>query len=255
MIKKIDSTIHIGAAEKYITKEFDSFRRYTKGLYPVSDIKNVDMNKIISKFNLKGFVFGNYVSQVERHYFIFKLEKQMEFLSKIKGNNNIGKGNLIIGFGADGKGGSLAHFNPRDLFINLNKGSNVYDSLQGENSFIHEYAHYLDFAQGRKDKNINFNFACEAEYSTDKNTQIFVDFLNIAYQDESYFNKLNTEYLRKKIEIFARLFESTIQIMVDEDPYYTKYFKNRYSYDRYLKKEKIENSNAIKLIKQILRNS
>lgn len=255
-IKKIDSTTHFGAAERYINFSAD-FQEFLRGTYTLKEIKSVDIDLIQKKFNIAGFVFGNYVSQEERYFFLFKLEKQLEFLAKISGTDDLGKGILKIGFGADGRPGSLAHFNPSQLYINLNKGGSVYKGiLQGENSFVHEYGHFLDFVEGLKDPKSEYHFASES-FSKTPNKNNFTKFVAIAANDTAYIDKLYTlpssKYLTKTVEIFARLFETTVNVLVDNDNKYKKYFTNRYTGDaKYLSADKIRKSDATDLVTKMI---
>lgn len=276
MIQRIiDSTTYNGRVEEHLTFSAD-FETFLRNKYSKSAIKSVDPAAIQKKFHLKGFTFGNYVTQEERFFFLFKIEKQLEFLAKIKGSNNLGLGKLIIGFGSFGKPRSLAHFNGENLSINLNRGrkSDYSDFLQGENSFIHEYGHFIDFIQGRKDRSINVNFASEAasagwdlpqigkvKESSNAKTFPFVDFVWIAFLQTEYMDGLekfsNAKYLMKNIEIYARLFETAVTYMAHKNKKYKPFFEDRYSVGLnkavYLDKSIIEKSDAYKLVKQMLK--
>ena len=255
--KKIDSTIFFGKAEQYLAKA--DYTRLQKAGIGRAYIQNLDPLEIQKKYSIKGFVFGNYVSQEERVYFLIKTSKQLEFLAKLKRSNNLGLNKLIIGFGANGVPKSLAHYNPSSEFINLNRGNiSELQKLKGENSFIHEYGHFLDFQIGRSDKNISVNFGSEIKASeiqtANKKTLYCYDFVNIARYDEDYMFNLNTPYLRKDIEIFARLFEATITQLAMKDNSYKQFFTDRYDAKIYLPKNKISKSKAPALSINILKS-
>ena len=257
MIKRIDSTYYLGRAERFLLND-SSYRRFS-GKFERHEILKTDVYQVQQEFNLKGFVFGNFVTQEERYYFVYKLKKQLEFLAELAGKKDLGKGVLVIGFGADGKGKSLAHYNPAMQYININKGRPGMQVLQGENSFIHEYGHFLDFQQGRNDKSIDVNFASEQHLSGGSpKTKSFRQFVEIAVNDENYYSGLrefnNSRYLTKDIEVFARLFEATAEQIV-KNTKYRIFFSNRYESDkRYLSATKINASKAKDLFIKILKS-
>lgn len=262
--KIVDTIGNFGAAEKHIVFSAD-FERFLKSTYGRVDLLKVDPEQIIKKYNLKGFVFGNYVTQEERYHFVYKIGRQLEVLARLKGDNNLGKGVLIIAFGSKGIAKSAAHYNADEQLINLNRGrkGNYKDVLQGENSFIHEYGHFLDFLQGQKDslighKNKGVNFASES--TNFKGSAISLSFSSLVdkvEQNESYMKGLegrsNTKYLKSRIEIFARLFETVITYGVT-----TRWKKeeavfsvNKYGADLYIKKDEAISyfTNCISIIK------
>lgn len=259
--KLIDTTTSFGRAEKELN--FNSaFLRFIRGKYDLKDIKNIDAEKVTKKYNLKGVVFGNYTSQEERHFYLYKTAMQFEALSKIKGNNNIGKGILILSIGAHGVGGNInAHFSPGEDLINLARGNkgDYKNFMKGENSFVHEYGHFLDFQQGRiKDKTLNFNFACENKNPnwSNKNTLVYSNLVTKLVEDKTYFDSLPTTYYKKRIEIFARIFEASITHYVNlhmKD--YKQFFDRSYSEYYYYPKSKILSLGIDKTVIKILRNS
>ncbi len=272
-IKIIDSTTHIGAAERHLILRPD-FKRFLRNKYGVDHFKLLDPIVICKKYKLKGFVFGNYVTQEERYYFLFKVSKQLELLAKIKGSNDLGGGVLTIGFGADGRPKANAHYNPEGQFINLNRGrkSDYKNVLKGESSFVHEYGHFLDFIQGRSDLTTNVNFASQTidagqhllgvgtiKASKKPATKRFVALTQIATNNKKYMDGLkgykNANYLKLPWEIFARMFETTITRM-SQTQYkdYEKYLDpGRYKSNYYLSTKEIDNSPAKQLVKAILK--
>lgn len=245
-VSKIQDTVYnFGQAEAYIafSAGFEKFLG-VQGL-KVDEVKKVNALNIVKKFKLKGVVFGNYVTQEERYYFLYKISKQLEFLAKIKGNNNLGHNNLIVAFGVEGKAKSNAHYNPAKALINLNRGrKGNYDTiLKGENSFIHEYGHYIDFVAGRKNKSLPFNFASEAEKGF-SSLKSFYEPVNILVNDRSYMRNIEkSEYLSKRIEIFARTFEASVTIMAQVDRSYKRFFDlKKYANPIYPKKGAVTNS-------------
>lgn len=244
--KLVDTTTSFGRAEKELNFDADWMRFFRGGKYDLKAIKTIDSFAVAKKFNLKGIVFGNYITQEERHFYLYKVSKQMECLSKLRGNTNLGKGILTLAIGSHGVGGNVnAHFSPSQDLINLARGNkgDYKKFMKGENSFVHEYGHFLDFQQGRiKDKKLRANFACENVDPKwpNKNTRLFSDPISAIVEDKSYMDELDTPYYRSRIEILARLFEASITHYVHEHvKTYTAYFDRTYKEKVYYPKAKI----------------
>ena len=265
-LKKIVDTIeNFGAAEKYLTFDAD-FEKFLRATYGKKELTSVDAYQLVSKYSLKGIVFGNYVTQEERYHFLYKISKQLEILAKIAGSNNLGRNVLIIAFGAQGKRGSLAHYNPSKQLINLNRGrkGKYEEVLMGEDSFVHEYAHFIDFMQGRKDQLISVNFA--NKYGGSKNgcnpdTFLYSSVIkNVFTNCKNYIDNLQgskmAEYLLSDIEIFARMFESAFTYYVcDQHKDYAVFFDERkYSHSWYLDKKEVYKNGIEKQIIKILKS-
>lgn len=261
MKKLVDTTTTQARAEKEL--EFSPrFLRFVRGRFEIGQIKSVSAIEVTKKYNLKGIVFGNYMTQEERHFYLFKTEKQMECLAKIRGNKNLGKGVLILSIGAAGVGGKAnAHYAPTDNLINLSRGrkGDYKNFMKGENSFVHEYAHFIDFEQGRKhDPKLNHNFASENTNPNweNKTTLLFCEPVLKVKQDKEYMKGLKTPYLKSDIEIFARLFEAGITHYVQaNEKQYAKYFDKDYYSSIYYPKNKILDEKIDKSMVQILRAS
>lgn len=250
MIQKlVDTTNAMARAEREL--QFSPrFLRFVRGKFNLNEIKTINAEQVAKKYNLKGVIFGNYTTQEERHFYLYKVSKQMECLAMIRGNNNIGKGILTLSIGAAGVGGNIyAHYEPGQSLINLARGNkgDYTNFMKGENSFLHEYGHFLDFEQGRKhDKNLNHNFASENTNPNwpNKLTLRFSEPITIVKNDEGYMQKLKTPYLKKTIEIFARLFEASITHYINESGpskyrQYDKFFNRLYEEKIYYPKNKI----------------
>jgi len=264
---KIQDTVGVfGAAEKYISVSAD-FEKFIKDTYSTSrnEFLKIDVNTIIKKFNLKGFVFGNYVTQEERYHFLYKISKQLEFLAKVSGSDDLGKEKLIIAFGVKGRKGTLAHYNSLKSLINLNRGrkgkGNYTDVLQGENSFIHEYGHFLDSLQGQADKTAPNVWASEIKTGVDQKTRPFAELVIAINKEVSYieglYNKKKpklTKYLQSDNEIFARVFESAFTYYVTDKWKEAKGFFEPKEYDNkwYLSKDIIKARGFDKDIANIL---
>lgn len=245
MSKKLVDTIDtFGRAEQNLMLS-PEFEKWARKQYNLTEIKAIDPVKVAKTFNLKGIVFGNYVTQEERHFYLYKIEKQMQALAKMHGNNNLGKGKLVLSIGAQGVGGgSNAHYSPANETINLARGrkGDYRTFLKGESSFVHEYGHFLDFQQGRfKDKRLNKNFASEnTNPNAPAHTLLFSKPVDLVIKDQAYMENLTTRYLESRIEIFARLFEAAINVYVHKHlKQFAPFFERTYSQAIYYPKNKI----------------
>lgn len=248
--KLVDNTKNLGKAEQYLTLSAD-FKKFLRNKYRRTEIVNIDTDEITKKFGLKGIVFGNYVTQEERYFFLFKTMNQMEALAKIKGSNKLAKGDLILAFGVEGIGKANAHYNPKKQLINLNRGrkQDYIGEFKGENSFVHEYAHYLDFSVGRVDPLLPENFASALSPRLAPNvkmsakSKLFASVVDKIESYEPYIKRLESEYHLKRIEIFARYFEVAVSSYVLENDIaekYTRFFERFYQEAYYLQPKELK---------------
>lgn len=260
--KKIVDTIpNFGRAEEYIAFSAD-FKRFLRNKFKVKEIKEIDHFEIVKKYNLKGIVFGNYVTQEERYFFLFKISKQLEALAKIKGSNNLGFGLLIIAFGVEGKARANAHFNPNKCLINLSRGRKMdyQEWFKGESSFVHEYGHFVDFCIGFSNKSFNRNFASEARgTANDSNINNIANATRLIQSDKDYMEGLgqfsNAVYLESDVEIWARLFEAAITHIVHKRyKDFERFFERRYTEKHYFPKDKIFKNKLDKSVITSLKN-
>ncbi len=251
MRKIVDTVENYGRAEYYLKHEVEIDRWLHKN-FTKKEILDSNPFNIAAKYNLRGFVIGNYVSQEERFYFLFKIKEQLRLLAKLKGGNNLGFGILTIAFGVEGRKGSLAHFNPSKCLINLNRGrkSKYKEILMGENSFVHEYGHFVDFVTGRRQDDYGFNFASEAHKFNGSTTESIDNIsraTNIIMSDKDYMDELgkfdNSVYLSQDLEIFARLFEASITHIVNSSENlrgeFGRVFPRTYKQNQYYPESKI----------------
>jgi len=150
--------------------DYDIFKIFKP--YAVDKIPEV----VLNTYKLKGIEFGNWVNQPRRLDFCLNLFIGLYDLNKIvKFNNNIGiNKNVGVAYGARGKKGALAHYEPYTNVINLSRDRRV-DKLfvdffgeplvqakknfslytqyknqsrkekSGFGSFAHEYGHAIDY--------------------------------------------------------------------------------------------------------------
>ena len=101
-----------------------------------------DLYAIMAKYNIKGFEFGNWVTQEERAEYVSSITPTLEDLFSILGSRNIGiNRNVGVAFGARGSRGARAHYEPVYNMINLTR-------YNGAGSLAHEYGHALDYNLG-----------------------------------------------------------------------------------------------------------
>lgn len=176
----------------------------------------IDQFAILRKYNLKGFEYGNYVSNNDRYDHLIACQKALEHLAKIIGTDNLGiNAHIGIAFGARGLGGrAAAHYEPRLNMINLTKPS-------GAGCLAHEYGHALDFNLGSFIDQHKVYAALSGGSSTARTLND-----NIGGQLRAMVNKIvdqviltpshrqlrleDCEYWIRRTEIFARFFEQYI---------------------------------------------
>ena len=153
---------------------YKAFRPWFTKIVPKS-ADPFDQRDIISRFNLKGVEYGNWLSQEDRFNYFMALEIALYDLQGILNfGYNIGLGNsdatrVGVAFGARGKSSALAHFEPDTFMINLTRYKEVssitdifgrpkypgtttgevkdqlFYKTGGVGSLGHEYGHALDF--------------------------------------------------------------------------------------------------------------
>jgi len=154
------------------------FRQYFKLLsnnnikIPASFFNQQPERATVEFFHLKNIEFGNWVNHEFRYNYIFSSIVSFLNMNEIlKFKHNIGFGVLNVAYGARGAGKSSAHFDPRDLTINinrfkrkdkpeskelLNRSTNsvspeftLFLETGGMGAFAHEYGHFIDYSYGQ----------------------------------------------------------------------------------------------------------
>lgn len=106
------------------------------------DNSDIDQYELIKKYKLKGFEYGNWVNNNDRHERLIATKKSLADLARVIGSQNIGLDGMVgIAFGARGQSKALAHFEPKTFMINLTKE-------KGFGALAHEYGHALDYFFG-----------------------------------------------------------------------------------------------------------
>jgi sulfur relay (sulfurtransferase) DsrC/TusE family protein len=97
-------------------------------------------NKLSSDFQFKAIQYGNSVPDDERQYHTKWALESMSDLAEITGlpiEQITARGKLAIAFGARGRSGAAAHYEPGMKIINLTRAN-------GYGSLAHEWAHFMD---------------------------------------------------------------------------------------------------------------
>ncbi len=228
------------------------YKQFRKGTVPSVFLNKIKDPREVSKvFNIKGFQFGNWVSNEDRFNYLaafgiclFDLQQVLQFKS-----NNLGLDkNLGVAFGARGKSRALAHYEPGTDVINMTryKDANRYKvpttkearfvNSGGVGAFAHEYAHFLDFYFGKNIEPFSGVYSLSDGMSTNTKKKIYSknkyplrylmeEIMEVAYFDKkgkpsSFFKRLSntkmSNYYLARTEIFARLFEQYIAYKLRE---------------------------------------
>lgn len=194
---------------------------------------DINPYEIVSKYNLKGFEFGNWLSNDERYDNLIAANDSLVFLAWLFKSQNIGFNRMIgIAFGARGYGRALAHYEPGMNMINLTK-------TKGAGSFAHEYGHALDYNFGRYiDQHKTYSALSGGAMSGSKPLLDNVGSSLRALVNEIVDYPFTLErvdwdgYWAQRNEIFARLFEEYIAYQLNKihqkNLYLAKSLDNKY---------------------------
>lgn len=217
-------------------------QKYEAADYP----GKLDQYEIIKKYKLKGFEYGNWVSNNDRYDRLEATAESLENLAKIMGTKNIGcDGTIGIAFGARGHTKALAHFEPHTFMINLTK-------QKGFGSLAHEYGHALDYFFGMYvDQSREYSslvgghttrmvLPLEGGTLRKQAVKIVNEITTYKGNKTATYERLEknfagNEYWFRRSEIFARAFEQWIRYRMDK-----KSIKNTF-----LSKQKYESASYI----------
>lgn len=224
--KLIDSSKDIsngGRAEKYwISQPVKRDLRFDTDKQP--DV--VDQFAVIKKYSLKGFEYGNWVSNNDRNDRLSATLESCEDLAVIIGSKNIGfDGTVGIAFGARGQSKFAAHFEPWSFMINLTRE-------RGFGCLAHEYGHALDYFFGMYVDQYADSASLSGGDSLRMHIEPFggalryktLDLINKVIQDNGkksatyirWKKAFEDEYWFRRNEIFARTFEQWIRYKMDK---------------------------------------
>lgn len=222
-----------GRAEKYwLGKTVKS-----KASSPARAKDDIDLQKILQKYGLKGFEFGNWLNNDERYDRVLACEDSLAELAKIIGTKNLGMNCLVgIAFGARGSKGALAHYEPGYNMINITKE-------KGDGCLAHEFGHALDYNIGRyHDQHQAYNYLSGGRSLATclKNVNkggVVRQQMNIVVDQaaELLRNRLlfYPDYWKRRTEIFARLFEQYCAYKLKQEGYRDKFLTS--SWQEYVK--------------------
>ena len=252
-VKTNDTTpnVTIGSrADQYLRTHKQ--KQYTTSLRPglrlPAGLNTNNSESIVKQFQLKGIGFGNWVTLEDRLNYQSALTVAFYDLNKVlRFDYNLGfSKNLTVTFGDRGMAGSLAHYNPNNILININRYSRGDDDKDdrflntgGIHSFSHEYGHYLDFMAGSLLEPDPSMFSLSNGHSiarskTERKTpmRVLMDtildkiiwkktgeltayYANLVKLIDDENNQIG-DYWVRRTEIFARTFESYIQLQLNE---------------------------------------
>lgn len=177
--------------------------------------QEIDMVAILKEYHMKGFEFGNWVNQNDRHDFVHAFTRSAQIMSEIIGSKNIGLDLLLgVAFGARGRGGAaVAHYEPGHNMINLTKEKS-YGSL------AHEWGHAIDYNLGRHvDQNKNFAYltgghsvAAILPSNTGAQLRMWANAVVDEAKATPSYKRIEEadEYWHRRTEVWARFFEQYI---------------------------------------------
>ncbi len=214
---------------------------FRKGVKLPAQYQSVDsLAKVISIFHLKGIGFGNWLTQEDRYNYVCALIIALYDLDKVlRFGKNVGLNKeLSFSFGARGKGGALAHFEPGTFIINVTRYSDDtafskasrFALTGGAGSVAHEYGHALDYYfgiyvdQSKEHASLSGGHSLATRFRQNGAgpLRFLMDELLEAviwrtpYKVKSaYYQRLEKaaegDYWFRRCEIFARCFESYVQ--------------------------------------------
>lgn len=200
------------------------------------DPDSVNLQHILTTYQMKGFEFGNWLSNNDRYDRIVAAEVSLRDLAKIIGTKNLGINQQVgLAFGARGVGSALAHYEPGSNMINLTK-------VKGFGSLAHEYGHALDYNLGSFiDQHKNYA-ALSGGRSTSRtlsdNTggqfrwymNKIVDAIkrSDSYDKMSQDSSFNDDYWHRRSEIWARYFEQYVCYKLGESKVNNTFLSKRW---------------------------
>ena len=181
--------------------------------------KIIEILPVLKMYKMKGFEFGNWLSNNDRYDYLIATTQSLDNLSKIIKSKNIGfDSTLGIAFGARGVAHAVAHYEPCYKMINLTK-------TMGFGSLAHEYGHSIDFIIGTYIDQNKTHAPLSGGQSTlntlkDNKGGALRTLMNEMIDKIKIFKKerkvSENEYYKRRTEIFARLFEQYISYELKE---------------------------------------
>ena len=256
-----------------IYKEFRTVKLEDKLQKQITDVREIQ-----KVFKLKGYQFGNWVTNEDRFNYLaatgiclFDLNRVLKFK-----DNNLGLDkNLGIAFGARGRKGALAHYEPSTNIINITRYKDAdrfikplskevrFVNSGGVGAFAHEYGHLLDYFFGSRVE-VNSRYYSLSNGSSTNRTRIpydkkkypmrtlVEDILEKSYwknpktKEESNFYKRirkfsENDYFVERTEIIARLFEQYIGYKLKQLKIQNKFLtQTKYAANIYMSEQELK---------------
>lgn len=200
---------------KRFTPIFNDPLRHIGAQWRGADV-NILPRELMAEFGLRGVQFGNYTTEFDRLHNCnqtFDSFQELALVTGIKPSEiSLGR-QLAMAFGARGRRGTKAHFEPDENVINLTRDN-------GAGSLAHEWGHALDAFINKSFDKENNKLATERgmEY-LDKNNRHFPTLNKIKailedHDTDYYKNSLRLErgerYYTLPCEMFARAFNAYV---------------------------------------------
>ncbi|MBM9578925.1 methyltransferase [Leptospira sp. 201903070] len=168
----------------------------------------------LTKFwGFKSVQFGNYMDDVSSRDHITRFVsalKDLEDALEIDIHKTVEKSGLSMAFGARGKPGQTAHYEPGYKIINITK-------TKGDGSIAHEFGHFLDhFASGLEySRNHEYFISSGTDGPLAKEARKLLEVMQVNPDGKktSFYSKAvqtGVKELSKSYELFARAFESYV---------------------------------------------
>lgn len=243
-------------------------------------------------FKIRGFQYGNWLSHEDRFNYLQATAVCLMDLNKVLKfkNNNLGlDGTLGIAFGARGSSSASAHFEPAVNVINLTRYKAARGQFKdtpkdvrfiytgGPGAFAHEYGHFLDYffgakaeihskiyalTNGRDTNHKRINYDAKKYPMRSIVEQIIEKACFNGSAPSRYIKRMRSraksdsfyEYLIRRNEIFARLFEQYIAYKLKQLKIQNSFLTDtKYSTYYYLQAKELEQITPLfdKLIKQM----
>jgi len=212
-----------------------------------------------SKYNLRGFQFGNWTTVEDRFNYLAAIHVSFYDLNKVlkfKGSNIGLDGRLGIAFGARGRSGAVAHYEPTTMIINMTRYQRGYEdkiirfiNSGGVGALAHEYGHFIDYIFGGVYEPSTKAYALtngraigttRINYPPSQKMRNIVEDMFQQIFKMKYYTDIKAiakkKYWYQRNEIFARLFEQYIAYKLKQSGIYNSFLsQTKYSSWAYMK--------------------
>lgn len=245
--KIVDTSTSIskgGRADRYAQTHIVRKISKTRLANATKAAEDINPYEIVAEYKLKGFEFGNWLSNDERYDNLIAANESLIFLAYLFKSQNIGFNSMIgIAFGARGIRGAAAHYEPQTNMINLTK-------VNGAGSLAHEYGHAIDYCFGRYiDQHPSFSALSGGSVPgrkplTDNVNSSLRAMVNEIVDYPFLLGRKWTGYWGERTEVFARLFDEYVAHKLDQAKtknfYLAKPLSFYYSKSVFLNKEEFK---------------